>query len=212
MGTLLVAATAMEIGSLSRTLAAVDTIQTGIGMINTAYVLTKALCRKSYDLVLNIGVCGSYTDSLKVGTVVEVTQEILGDLGATTADGEFLDLQELGFPLFEKPSGVVFNTLSNPTRIRDVFPTADFPQVQGLTLNTTTGDQNRIAHLQRLFDADIETMEGAAVALVCQREGIPYLELRAVSNKVEPRNKSHWNIGDAINNLHVAVGRLFEKR
>jgi len=45
-------------------------------------------------------------------------------------------------------------------------------------------------------------MEGAAVFYACKRENIDCLQIRSVSNYVEPRNKENWQIGLAIRNLN----------
>jgi futalosine hydrolase len=45
-------------------------------------------------------------------------------------------------------------------------------------------------------------MEGAAFHFVCLREEIPFMQIRVVSNYVEPRNKNSWNIPLAIANLN----------
>jgi futalosine hydrolase len=47
------------------------------------------------------------------------------------------------------------------------------------------------------FDAICENMEGAALARVSQEFGIPFLELRAISNMVENRDQSAWQIREA---------------
>jgi futalosine hydrolase len=39
-----------------------------------------------------------------------------------------------------------------------------------------------------------ENMEGAAVAQVCARHGIPFGEVRGISNLVEDRDLSRWNL------------------
>jgi futalosine hydrolase len=44
-------------------------------------------------------------------------------------------------------------------------------------------------------------MEGATFFYICSRENIPFLAVRAISNKVELRNKNKWNIPLALNNL-----------
>jgi futalosine hydrolase len=44
-------------------------------------------------------------------------------------------------------------------------------------------------------------MEGAAFFYICSRENIPFLALRAVSNKVGPRDKEKWNIRLALDCL-----------
>ena len=52
------------------------------------------------------------------------------------------------------------------------------------------------------FNPDVESMEGAAVFYTCEYSGtVPFVEVRAISNYVEKRDKSKWKTGDAINNL-----------
>jgi futalosine hydrolase len=48
-------------------------------------------------------------------------------------------------------------------------------------------------------------MEGAAVFYVCQMEKIPFLQLRAISNRVEKRNRNAWNIPLPLENLRRVV-------
>ena len=48
-------------------------------------------------------------------------------------------------------------------------------------------------------------MEGAAFFYVCLQEKIPFLQIRSISNYVEKRNKSNWNIPLAIDNLNVVL-------
>ena len=48
-----------------------DVLITGVGMLNTAIVLTKKLSKEKYDLVINLGI-GSFKRSIKIGDVVEV--------------------------------------------------------------------------------------------------------------------------------------------
>jgi futalosine hydrolase len=51
-------------------------------------------------------------------------------------------------------------------------------------------------------------MEGAAFFYVCSKENIPFLALRAVSNRVEPRDKAKWNIPLALKNLSDELGKV----
>jgi futalosine hydrolase len=47
---------------------------------------------------------------------------------------------------------------------------------------------------------------------VCLTEKIPFAELRAISNYVEPRNRDNWKMKEAIENLNTILIELFEKR
>jgi len=45
---------------------------------------------------------------------------------------------------------------------------------------------------------------------VCLREGIPFLQLRSVSNAVGVRDKAKWDIGTAITRLNERLIRIVE--
>ena len=51
----------------------IDVIITGLGMVFTTYNLTRVLRERKYDLVINAGIAGSFSDELSIGTVVNVT-------------------------------------------------------------------------------------------------------------------------------------------
>jgi futalosine hydrolase len=46
-------------------------------------------------------------------------------------------------------------------------------------------------------------MEGAAFFYVCRQLNVPCIQIRAVSNYVEKRNRDAWNIPLAIKNLNT---------
>ena len=64
MKILLVAATQKEINK--KEFSEFDVLISGVGMINTTYNLTKILSKKRYDLVINMGIAGSYNPSIKI--------------------------------------------------------------------------------------------------------------------------------------------------
>ena len=59
--------------------------------------------------------------------------------------------------------------------------------------------------------ADIETMEGAALHYVALLESIPFLQLRCISNKAEPRNRATWKINEALEACHKEVIHLLKQ-
>jgi futalosine hydrolase len=77
------------------------------------------------------------------------------------------------------------------------------PAVSGITINTTTGSQDVVTAMKARYNPDIESMEGAAFFYTCIKEGIPFVQIRAISNYVEPRDKSKWNIPLAVKNLNI---------
>jgi futalosine hydrolase len=53
-------------------------------------------------------------------------------------------------------------------------------------------------------------MEGAAFLFVCENERIPYVQIRAVSNYVEKRNRDAWNIPLALSNLSLKMIEILD--
>jgi futalosine hydrolase len=75
-------------------------------------------------------------------------------------------------------------------------------------VNSSTGSYFTIERLVKKYNPDIETMEGATFFYICSGEKIPFLALRSVSNRVEPRNKSKWDIPLALENLSEKLEEL----
>jgi len=55
---------------------------------------------------------------------------------------------------------------------------------------------------------EIEGMEGFAVLRAAELAGVPAVELRAVSNLVDERDRSRWRFEDALAALREALPRL----
>jgi futalosine hydrolase len=71
----------------------VTVLISGIGMVNTAYMMGK-YNKSSYDLVINVGVCGAFNRNLELGELVNITEDVLSELGAENGDA-FLTYDEL---------------------------------------------------------------------------------------------------------------------
>ncbi len=165
---------------------------TGVGMVATATALTRKLTNANYGLVINMGIAGSFKPELSIGAVVQVVSERLVELGVEDHD-LFISADEMGLC---KQEDVQFST----TQITELFAT-----VSGITVNKVHGSAASIEKVSAQFNPDVETMEGAAVAYVCRQFNIPWVELRAISNIVEPRNRDAWDIPKAIKQLKAAV-------
>jgi futalosine hydrolase len=169
-------------------------LHTGVGMTQTAYALTKEL-RSAYDLVLNAGIAGSFYRGIRVGEVVQVISDCMVEMGAED-DEEFIHFRDLNLPgknTFSNSSHITTNTLD------------ELKKVMGATVNKVHGNEHSISLLLKRFDVEVESMEGAAVALVCEQETVPYLQIRAVSNYVTRRDREAWDIPLAIKNLNTTL-------
>ena len=83
--------------------------------------------------------------------------------------------------------------------------------MDGVTINEITTDKARSAFYRNNLNAEIETMEGAALHYVCLSEKVPFLQLRSASNYVGERDKSKWALHEAIANLNIELQRLLVK-
>ena len=81
-------------------------------------------------------------------------------------------------------------------------------KVKSITVNTVHGNENSIQEIVKRLNPDVESMEGAAVFQACKEFVIPCMQIRAISNKVEKRNKSNWDMPLAIKNLNIAVENI----
>jgi len=190
MKILLVVATKSEI--IEAKLKDCDVIVTGVGMVNTTFSLTKKLSEKTYDLVINMGVAGSFSNEIKTGDVVEVTED---------------NLSEIGFE-----NGNSFSEFTN-FRIENYFKVdkkTNLKKVKGITVNTVHGNEKTITEIVSRLNPDVESMEGAACFMVCEKFEIPCIQIRSISNKVEKRNTEHWNLPLAISNLNTELEKIID--
>ncbi|MEA3450877.1 MAG: futalosine hydrolase [Bacteroidota bacterium] len=171
---------------------------TGIGSYAMLYNLTVILQKNNYDIVVNVGIAGSYDKSIRIGDIVLVESEEIGDLGIDNKD-TFNTLFEHNFLNKNDFPFVDGKLICNYTITSSHLPVKT---VKSLSLNTVGGEKNKIEIKKQKFDVQIESMEGAAFFYVCLLEKVNFIEIRAISNFVEPRNKESWEIMLAIKNLN----------
>jgi futalosine hydrolase len=202
MRTLIVAATEQEIAgvvaAIGRSSDRHDVLVTGVGMVATAARCSRAIARTPYDCALNFGVCGSFDRALVPGTVVHVVSDRIAELGAQDGDA-FMPIEALNL-LGADDRAELVNAAPPDARALQALP-----QVRGITVNTVHGDDRSIAEAVRRFDPQVESMEGAAFMYACTIGGVPFAQVRAVSNIVERRNRAAWRLQDAIAALNAAA-------
>jgi futalosine hydrolase len=206
MKILVAAATLKELQFINRR-DNVTVANTGIGIASTVYHLTRLLKTK-YDLVLNIGIAGSFSEKLHVGEVVAVYSETFGDFGVAGKNGFSTCFEEniISADMFPYSNGVLMS--ENAWKISSDL---SIPVVKGITNNTVSGEENLIQRMKDKFSPEIETMEGAAFFYVCLMENVPFVEIRSISNMVESRDKNKWNIPLAIKNLSDKINAYLVK-
>lgn len=178
---------------------------TGPGIAVTVFELTKALFRGNFSLVINAGIAGSFRDEIRIGETVQVMEECFADVGAE--DGEkFIHISEMGFEM----KNVAFGNYYFPVSY-EPYPETGLRKVKSITVNKVHGHETSIQKIRDKFNPDIESMEGAAVAYVCHEQRIPCMQLRSISNRVEKRDKSKWEIEKAIDAINQEVIKFLRR-
>jgi futalosine hydrolase len=182
----------------------IDLLYTGIGIMETMYSLMDYIQHRHPDGWIQAGIGGAFDSQLRLTEVYRIESEMLVGFGAENPDGEILDQFQLGW---KDPDVAPFENgvLPCPYHIKSNLPTAT-----GMTSFHAHGDASRFHLLQKGKTGQIENMEGAAFFYVSLMKKIPFLCFRAISNRVESRDKSKWEIPGAIQSLNHALQEWFE--
>ena len=198
-------------------------IISGIGKANAAYAATLLIEKFSPSAVINFGIGGAYPSAnLRTGDIAIADKEIYGDEGLWLKDG-FHKADEIGIPLLKKGGKKYFNEFPlDKSLVKKMFKLSKLLTFNSqlltniesgafVTVSTVTGTGRRAREIEKRFNAICENMEGAAVAHVCAMYGIPMLEIRGISNIVEDRDRSKWDIKTAAENCQKIILALIKE-
>ncbi len=181
----------------------IDILITGVGQVNTTYFLTVNLDSKKPDLVIQAGIAGAFTNAFSLGQPILITQDTFGDVGmeekqkfTTLFDAGFADKDDFPFT-----NGWLMNT-------NKLFHHSVLETVKAITVNKVSDSLFQRQQLMNHFAPEIESMEGAAFHYVCLQQKVPFIQIRSISNAVGERDKSKWQIKDAIINLNIELQKL----
>jgi futalosine hydrolase len=154
-----------------------------------------------YDAVVSAGIAGGFPGRAGVGATVLGARSIAADLGAETPGG-FQPVESLGFG-----TSVLEADATLLKSLVGALPGATLGDV--LTLATVTGTARTAKGLaERHPRAVAEAMEGYGVACAAAAAGVAFVEVRAVSNPVGPRDRAAWRLPEALAALTEAAARL----
>jgi futalosine hydrolase len=156
---------------------------------------------RPYRTVISAGVAGGFPGRAPLGAVVLASRSLQADLGAYAPDG-WLSLDQLGLG---SVAAVADPAVLAALRAR--LPRAVVGEV--ITVAAVTGTAARAATLAAAHPGAVaEAMEGYGVACAAAGAGVAFAELRAISNRVGPRDRSGWRIDAALAALTGAATAL----
>jgi futalosine hydrolase len=198
----------------------VTLLHVGVGKANAAAAATALLAAERPEAVIVFGCCGAYPGSgLGVGDLALATEEVYGDEGVLAPQG-FVDMAALGFPLAERKGVRFFDRFPvDPLLLHQARPALErvaaasgrqWAEGAFVTVSTCSGTAAAAAELVRRTGGLCENMEGAAAAQVCARHGVPFVEIRGISNRVEDRDLSRWDLKAGAEIAQRAVLAFFD--
>lgn len=190
----------------------------GCDKANAAHILTCLLQgAETPRLVLQFGIAGALplaSGRAQPGDIVVATREIYGDTGTSSPEG-WLSATDLDLPMGEANGRKLGNVFElNGTLVEVAVAAlkgsgarAGSRVIAGpcVTVSRVSGLLVEGEELAARWQAVAESMEGAAAAHICVLYGIPFVEIRGISNTVEDRDRSSWLVDEAVEGAAAAV-------
>lgn len=187
-------------GSLNGTQVVI--VRSGVGKVNAA-LCTQILADLFHVThIINTGVAGSLNATLDIGDILISTDALHHDVDATIFGYQPGEVPQLG--LREFPADKQLANLAKEA-CEKVNP--DIKAVMG---RVVSGDQfisskNVKTHLIEEFHGDCCEMEGAAIAHGAYLNGIPFVIIRAISDKADDSAEMDYPVFEAAAAKHSAA-------
>jgi futalosine hydrolase len=178
-----------------RSLPHVEMLVTGVGPVEAAASVSRALAQSPYELVINAGLAGALEGAAEIGEGVVVSDELFE-----------VDL-ETGTPLALPDGAHVIDRAGSDLALVDRLVELGFRTVRGITVPRVTATDGTAARLREL-GVGIESMEGFAVLRAAEIAGVPAIEVRGISNIVCERARSRWNFQAGVAGAEKVLGAL----
>jgi futalosine hydrolase len=193
----------------------------GLGKVNAAAAAAAILSNYSVARLWMWGSGGAYDlPGVEISDVALASEEILGDEGVATISS-WQPLDAIGIPLIDSTVTPIFNRMEvDPLELKRsrqlfgewerILPAPRIHVGPFVTVSAVSGSAARARLLSNRYRALCENMEGGAVAQICLRYQVPFLEIRGLSNRAGDRKKKRWQLGKALNNCQYALLYLLE--
>ena len=177
-------------------------VRSGVGKVNAA--LCTQILADLYHVthIINTGVAGSLTPKLDIGDILISKDALHHDVDATVFGYQPGEVPQLG--LREFPADQQLASLA-----KEVCEKVN-PDIHAILGRVVSGDQficqNEVKErLIREFQGDCAEMEGAAIAHGAYLNKIPFVILRAISDKADNSSQVEYPVFEAAAAKHCAA-------
>lgn len=157
-------------------------VRSGIGKVNAGICAQILVDDYRVDGIINTGIAGSLRAEINIGDIVISTDAVQHDMDAVA----------FGYPLGQIPRMDVFSFEADKelAKLAEDCCHRVIPQVGIFHGRVASGDAFIASHERKTkivneFDAFCCEMEGAAIAQAAYLNGIPFLIIRAISDKAD---------------------------
>ena len=166
-------------------------VQCGVGKVNAGICAQTLIREFNASKVINTGVAGSLNDDIDIGDIVVSTDAVQHDF----------DVSILGFEKGEIPyTGLyAFPADEDLQEIAKAAIEEAAPEVSAFSGRVCSGDQ--FIYLTEQKDAIVDSfggacceMESGAIAQVCYLNDVPYVILRAISDKPDSSEEIEYEV------------------
>ncbi len=185
----------------------IDILITGAGIPLSILSLSKQISIKRPNIILQVGIGGTLNDQLPLNEVVWVNRDRFFEMGMEDHH-QIIPLNAASW--FNAPELFNQDGTIDAAALPPWLAAEGLKQVEGFTVLKGHGAEASIAIARKRYPhVDIESMEGASALLCGKYFGVDTLQLRAISNRVEPRNTNEWSIQSAVEALNNCLIRWF---
>ncbi len=163
----------------------------GTGSVALTLSLTEELVKNKYSAMFFLGFAGAYTREFSLGEVVEVRENLFGDVGTSERT-----LVGMGLPFSYKKEELNIEIYANS---RQGF--------RELTYNKVSETFAEAEARRKRWQGHLESMEGAAFFVLGKYFGVPFRMFRAVSNYAGERDKKNWELRSSV----LGLSEIFEE-
>ncbi|MFN8286567.1 MAG: hypothetical protein U0V74_07440 [Chitinophagales bacterium] len=173
--------------------------ETGVGVYQTAYKITKALSQQKYHLALKMSLGNAYKAEYPIGTALNIVNEKPGDYGMLIGN-EWKDLYDLELIKREAEPHVRGGLVNLTNAYMNVF--MPFKKAVGISVNNYA-DKEKVQLRQEKYKADCETGDGIGFTYPCLFEKQNFYHLCVVERKLLSGEESATAAREKLNEVLI---------
>jgi len=170
-------------------------VRSGIGKVNAAICTQILADRFGIDMVINTGVAGSLRKEIDIADIVLSTDALQHDLDATGFGYKVGEIPQMERSVFEADKNLI--DLAEEI-CKEVLPSVGVHKGRIVSGDQFIWDTRKKEWLAETFNGYCTEMEGAAIAHAAYLNNIPFLIIRAISDKADHSAEMAFNEFEAI--------------